>query len=563
MLRPPPGQQNQQQSSSGRKSQNKRGGKNQDPGTSMITLARSTRIIRIVRLLRLVRMQEIMANDAWLAVTERIQSEALGPVMQVLMTISHFTGCLWFAIGARDTSETTWVSQGGYTTAGSEALQLAWTWDNQRHCFFLAGSRQFGFGSSDFSSHHAGVFAPALAMRGLAWILCFPALYVADVKLSIATTSTDSKVMVDGKDTGCTSKTTSQDLTCKFQDLDSFAGQVPATFFSAVINCNSMDTSAFDSLTVKPLSECAKMTFTQHMEKGGHVNREILEMIPNSIANFTCVAFPFSSFDARIKDEGWSKLPVNVSITGTKNGQEDKVSNWTMGSVRYHVESGKEAQYGRKCKRVVEENFHWGLSLLKSSQNVHEVLWTSQAKKPTIDHTTKINIYDFNFTQTVKHVAFKDLEPSITLASVSSAGNANFKKHVKIKRLEADQDQPEKHEQKLELSVDATQLPKGTKELEVMMTLVYPTTGYTDVELLLPVDSPEIPDENTEKPTEKPAEIPTENPTEKPKEKEKSGGVGVGVIAFITVFGAGLVVLGAFLYRRHQVIQAHETEVVL
>eukprot|EP00913_Durusdinium_trenchii_P029634 g27776.t1 len=70
--------------------------------TSMLTLARSTRIIRIVRLLRLVRMQEIIAN-----VTERIQSEALGPVVQVtkvtvvLLTISHFTGCLWFAIGNR------------------------------------------------------------------------------------------------------------------------------------------------------------------------------------------------------------------------------------------------------------------------------------------------------------------------------------------------------------------------------------------------------------------------------------------------------------------------------
>jgi len=95
-------------------------------GTSMITLARSTRIIRIVRLLRLVRMQEIMAN-----VTERIQSEALGPVVQVskvtivLMTISHFTGCLWFAIGARDTSDSTWVQVGGYTTQGVEAQYLA------------------------------------------------------------------------------------------------------------------------------------------------------------------------------------------------------------------------------------------------------------------------------------------------------------------------------------------------------------------------------------------------------------------------------------------------------
>ena len=37
---------------------------------------------------------------------------------QVLMTLSHFTGCLWFAIGARDTSETTWVQVGGYQTQG-------------------------------------------------------------------------------------------------------------------------------------------------------------------------------------------------------------------------------------------------------------------------------------------------------------------------------------------------------------------------------------------------------------------------------------------------------------
>ena len=39
---------------------------------------------------------------------------------QVLMTLSHFTGCLWFAIGARDTSETTWVQVGGYQTQGRD-----------------------------------------------------------------------------------------------------------------------------------------------------------------------------------------------------------------------------------------------------------------------------------------------------------------------------------------------------------------------------------------------------------------------------------------------------------
>ena len=47
-------------------------------GVAMLSFARATRIVRIVRLLRLVRMQEIMAN-----VTERIQSDALGPILQV------------------------------------------------------------------------------------------------------------------------------------------------------------------------------------------------------------------------------------------------------------------------------------------------------------------------------------------------------------------------------------------------------------------------------------------------------------------------------------------------
>ena len=95
-------------------------------GVAMLSFARVTRIIRIVRLLRLVRMQEIMAN-----VTERIQSETLGPLVQVskvtivLLTISHFTGCLWFALGARDVTESTWVKNQGYTALGVDAQYLA------------------------------------------------------------------------------------------------------------------------------------------------------------------------------------------------------------------------------------------------------------------------------------------------------------------------------------------------------------------------------------------------------------------------------------------------------
>jgi len=95
-------------------------------GVAMLSFARTTRIIRIVRLLRLVRMQEIMAN-----VTERIQSETLGPLLQVskvlivLLAVSHFTGCLWWAVGARETSESTWVQVQGYATQGLDAQYLA------------------------------------------------------------------------------------------------------------------------------------------------------------------------------------------------------------------------------------------------------------------------------------------------------------------------------------------------------------------------------------------------------------------------------------------------------
>ncbi|CAK9096464.1 Potassium voltage-gated channel subfamily H member 5 (Ether-a-go-go potassium channel 2) (rEAG2) (Voltage-gated potassium channel subunit Kv10.2) [Durusdinium trenchii] len=95
-------------------------------GVAMLSFARTTRIVRIVRLLRLVRMQEIMAN-----VTERIQSETLGPLLQVskvliiLLTISHFTGCLWFAIGARETTEDTWVKSLGYNNDTVDSQYLA------------------------------------------------------------------------------------------------------------------------------------------------------------------------------------------------------------------------------------------------------------------------------------------------------------------------------------------------------------------------------------------------------------------------------------------------------
>ena len=46
-------------------------------------------------------------------------------VLIILLTISHFTGCLWFAVGARNTSESTWVKVLGYDSQGVDAQYLA------------------------------------------------------------------------------------------------------------------------------------------------------------------------------------------------------------------------------------------------------------------------------------------------------------------------------------------------------------------------------------------------------------------------------------------------------
>eukprot|EP00438_Fugacium_kawagutii_P031646 Skav214560 [mRNA] locus=scaffold285:175967:177181:- [translate_table: standard] len=398
-------------------------------------------------------------------------------------------------------------------------------------------------------------------------ILTLCAVYAgaADPKVSITTTSTATKLEVDGKDTGCTTQTFSQDLTCT-EDAAS-SDHVPAKYFTAFINCKNMGTSPYHSFTVEPSSQCAQMVFKQHKELGQEMNLNTLEMEPNSVANFTCVVFPFKTSDESADTSGWVNLPVTATLTGiTKSSvgtTRTSGTQWTMGSVRFTAPRGP---YLEACRTVVQKKLQWGLSLLKSTQNVHELLWTSQAEKPDIDLTTpETNIYASAVTKTVKKVGLKDLKPSIASAYCSTGSGSvnydrNFADQVKLKTFEASTGvQLRKVEEKLELSVDATQIPKSTKELEVTVALVYPVTGLQNYRLMLPVDNPELPDEE---PTEKPAEEPSEKPSEEPKPKEKSDGVGAGVIAFIVIFAAGAVVAGAFFYRRHRLIQAHAREVI-
>eukprot|EP00438_Fugacium_kawagutii_P036594 Skav223946 [mRNA] locus=scaffold1465:493393:494450:+ [translate_table: standard] len=129
---------------------------------------------------------------------------------------------------------------------------------------------------------------------------------------------------------------------------------------------------------------------------------------------------------------------------------------------------------------------------------------------------------------------------------------------VRAAKKDTDKYQVEKHEEKLEISVDATGLPKGTKELDITLEYTFPPRYFRSrkTELKLPVADPII----DEKPTEEPAEEPAEKPTEKPKEKKSDGDA--GLLAFLLTCAAGAVLAVAFFfYRRHQRIQAHEREV--
>eukprot|EP00438_Fugacium_kawagutii_P012605 Skav205502 [mRNA] locus=scaffold231:106073:107284:+ [translate_table: standard] len=395
----------------------------------------------------------------------------------------------------------------------------------------------------------------------LAWILCYVVALCAnavDVTLRIATTSASSKLEVYSKDTGCTLQTERQDVTCTPKDDGSDLGQVPATFASAVINCKNMNTSVYDSLLFRATEWCAKFTYTQHMENGGDKVRwklNELEIFPGSIVNITCVMFTRPMHKPMLAG---SEVRQSFSIWG-KKGEDQLPDDWDMPFVLIRAANlaKKDAD---KCLKLLNREFAWGFELKKSHQNVHEVYFTTQQRSPNFARVGfQIDRSDVTVTKTVRDMALKNLDPKITQAGCSTA-SGNFAHLVKLKTLEppAVQDQVEKHEEKLEISVDATGLPKGTKELDITLEYTFPPRYFRSrkTELKLPVADPII----DEKPTEEPAEEPAEKPTEKPKEKKSDGDA--GLLAFLLTCAAGAVLAVAFFfYRRHQRIQAHEREV--
>eukprot|EP00438_Fugacium_kawagutii_P020908 Skav211799 [mRNA] locus=scaffold305:348845:350849:+ [translate_table: standard] len=357
----------------------------------------------------------------------------------------------------------------------------------------------------------------------LTWILCFVVALCAnavDVTLRIATTSASSKLEVYWKDTGCTLQTERQDVTCTPKDDGSDLGQVPATFASAVINCKNMNTSAYDSLQFRFTEWCAKFTYTQHMENGGDKVRVVhfnhLQIFPGSIVNITCVMFTRPMDKAMLAG---SEVRQNFPIWG-KKGVAEMPGGWDMPFVLVRAANLAETD-ADKCLEVLNPEFAWGVGLGKSPNRMS----------------------DFTVTKTARDVALKNLDPKITQAGCSTA-SGDFAHLVKLKTLEppAVQDQVEKHEEKLEISVDATGLPKGTKELDITLEYTFPPHDperlINQAKLKLPVSDPIIDEKPTEEPAKKPTEEPAVKPTEEPKEEKKPDG-DEGLLAFLLTCAAG------------------------
>eukprot|EP00438_Fugacium_kawagutii_P012580 Skav200201 [mRNA] locus=scaffold623:373194:374472:- [translate_table: standard] len=343
-------------------------------------------------------------------------------------------------------------------------------------------------------------------------------------------------VSVNGKDTGCQVSSLGVKLTCHTKAFRN--NSIPSNAFRILVDCQNMDATKFDLLTVQAGSACSKLTYTQHLQVMGGSSSS-LQMKPGQSANLTCVLFPLDGMESAVS-EGWSTAdPVDA----------------------------------KACKQAVSKFFEWKLKLLESSQNVHHLLWTSQPAKPDGEPAPYKVDSPFQITGSLKDLSFSDLKPTIMQATVK--GGVQVKEHVKLEleQLPKDYTEPTKHEENVKLIVDATQVPKGTTSVNVFMSYEIPGHFERYASVNLPVKDPNIPDVTTETPqitTQKP-QVTTEKPqvtTEKPQvttevppepEKKSSGlGAGIWIILVILLLGLGV---GAFLYRRHLRMQAHAREV--
>eukprot|EP00435_Cladocopium_sp_Y103_P050920 s432_g15.t1 len=237
---------------------------------------------------------------------------------------------------------------------------------------------------------------------------------------------------------------------------------------------------------------------------------------------------------------------VEKRTAGTGGGQ--KIS---IGTVKFLAD---EEVTRPSCGQAVDALFDWKLSLTSSSHNVHNLLWSSQQREASGQAAPVINLKSLPSRETSswRDLGFYDFKPSIIKAKCdTSVRDFADKVKLQVEELPKDHKVPEKHEEVVKMIVDATQLPK-CNEIKVEVKYVLPIPGGGDkyiLDLILPVDSPIVPDEEPKEPKE---------PKDQPDKKEETSDSGLGT-AFWVILILALIAgsAGAFLYRRRLLIQAN------
>eukprot|EP00435_Cladocopium_sp_Y103_P042165 s432_g11.t1 len=308
------------------------------------------------------------------------------------------------------------------------------------------------------------------------------------------------QLVISNMNTGCSVSTMAIELTC--QDSKPSA---PQNAFQTVVNCQNMNPTEADSVSIKGGDSCGKLTYTQHFAAGDSVSAGSgsVEIKPGQVANITCVLLPFPIGNSAKKPVARDHFAISsdVQLDFSAKHLDSATKRLTGGSQSVSIGTVKFSQDLQKvtsasCAQAVDALFDWKLSLTDSSQNVHNLLWTSQPKEPSQWAAPSLNLKSLpsKFTTSMKDLGFYDLQPSISKA-ICGTSLMNFADKVKlqVEQLPKDSKVPEKHEEVVKMIVDATQLPK-CNEIKVEVKYTIPNQSPRYVDLVLPVDNPIVPD---------------------------------------------------------------------
>lgn len=327
--------------------------------------------------------------------------------------------------------------------------------------------------------------------------------------------------MLGNVDTGC--RFGSQGLFLECQDTGSVP--VPPNAFHAYFDCSELDTAIFDRLTIEPGQYCAKLTYTQYLEDSGSSSPAKMVMARNTIANISCLMPPLSTEVKTSQYHYWSdwytEVKTTVRITGGNGSHTGPSVDYEVGNILFRS-ADKEVD-AESCQQAVYELFAWEVQLLSSEQNAHQLLWTSGTRP---SNSVKALPKKATITRSMKDVNLQDLSPQIIQANCSSLGDKNLAALVKLQKLILLETPADKHEERFELLVDATQLPKGTEEIEVRIRYVFPEVGDVVAKVVLPVHDPSLPDS---------------------KPSDQSLGFWIPLAILLCLCGVGV-----FFYRRHR-----------